>query len=66
MTQLSGWLPIESAPKDGTIIRAGVMGNYGVNYPLGFRWQDGRWCAMFGEGVWRSVDPQPTHWKANS
>jgi hypothetical protein len=61
---MSEWQPIETAPKDGTTVRAGAMSGARpglVPYPLPYRFLDGRWTAVVG-GEWRPIDPQPTHW----
>lgn len=60
---MSEWRPIETAPRDGTAILAAKPNRIGVVlYPIRARDQDGRWQAYFGDGDWRSYDPQPTHW----
>jgi hypothetical protein len=58
----TGWLPIESAPRDGTRILAYEDGNH---YAL-------EWCQEFPEpdgGYWKcfcgqyvTITPEPTHW----
>lgn len=60
------WQPIETAPKDGTVILAATEnktypGWETLRFPYPFRqtWQDEKWvCAT--EGI--AYRPQPTHW----
>ena len=47
------WQPIETAPKDGTIILA-RQGGY---YPCYIRWMDGNW-----QSVSYHATHVPTHW----
>lgn len=47
------WQPIDTAPKDGTVILA-RQGGY---YPCHLYWKDGGWL-----GVEYSVTHVPTHW----
>lgn len=56
------WRPIESAPKDGTVI---LTANYPYLYmALAWRhkWGDGGWLADFGEEGWLPGSSNPTHW----
>lgn len=66
---MSEWQTIDSAPTDGTTVKAGKMsrmfGDIGVHVPyaLASRFIDGRWTAEFSKGHWHPYDPQPTHWR---
>lgn len=57
----NGWQPIESAPRDGTIIRTGIMHKWGaILYPSEERFVGGQFVSAH-DG--RRYDPQPTHWQ---
>jgi hypothetical protein len=60
---MSGWKPIETAPKDGTIIlispRPGLAKYLGTVRIGKWAERNGRWS--FGEVAGRNVDP--THWQ---
>lgn len=62
---MADWHSIDTAPRDGTVIRAAkeAKGALRFPYPLDYRFEDGCWKAKFDKG-WSRVDPQPTHWKA--
>lgn len=56
----SGWLPIESAPKDGTYVM--LWWPYWSDHAMDGCWDDrGYWigCRSLAE---RADGPQPTHW----
>lgn len=57
------WQPIETAPKDGTLVRAAKESEqpWGISrfpYPLNQRWNGKAWEADDGH----VYEPQPTHW----
>lgn len=59
-----GYLPIDSAPRDGKTIRA-ICGENLIGahlYEFSARFLDGRWCAGFGD-TWRPIDPAPSFWR---
>lgn len=64
---MSTWQTIESAPRDGSAVRAGrisVMSIAGEPlYPLVSRFIDGKWQSVFGDNHWAPYDPQPTVWQ---
>lgn len=55
-----GWQPIETAPKNGTVIL--IFGVY-VGYPIQHvvEWRKGRWKVDTEDGWW-GVVVDPTHW----
>lgn len=66
---MTKWQPIDSAPKDGTPVKAGRITALSIGgvpmYPLTSRFIDGDWHADFGskgQSRWARYDPQPTHW----
>lgn len=55
-----GWLPIESAPKDGTEI----WGWHKVAGPAQTRFYDGEWCCVdWDEDQYIACTWEPTHWR---
>lgn len=65
-TIASAYMPIETAPRDGTLIEGAAESHWAWDvlrfpYPLKVRWDDqaAKWRANDG----RIYDPQPTHWK---
>nr|WP_176024695.1 DUF551 domain-containing protein [Brucella pseudintermedia] len=55
-----GWLPIESAPKDGTEI----WGWHKVAGPAQTRFYDGEWCCVdWDEDQYIACTCEPTHWR---
>lgn len=62
---MSEWLDIESAPKDGTVVRAGRLRPGSIfwpSWPIPARFIDGKW-KMRVSGGWSSYDPQPNVWQ---
>ena len=64
---VGGWLPIESAPKDGDVIRVGVMTDFGWVQGSG-RWVDASGGFWLCRGDMRYVADglglaNPTHWQ---
>ena len=60
------WKTIDTAPKDGTAVRAGHTSKYfpgGVAYPLTAKFMEGKWCADFGNDAWCPYSPQPDVWQ---
>ena len=57
-----GWLPIESAPKDGTTI---IVFRPNANNKYILRVSADRWLEIDGRGVWAksNASTQPTHWQ---
>lgn len=51
------WQPIESAPKDGTVVDLWVDGGREADC----RWRGGAWVTVEDGCVW-SVASDPTHW----
>lgn len=62
------WQPIETAPKDGTPVRAlcGGITMLSTLYEFTAKWLDGRWCAKFDHDQWRPISPAPSHWRAKT
>jgi hypothetical protein len=60
---MSEWKPIETAPKDGTLID--VCNPHG-DRTTDVRWEDGHWrhwwIGDFDGMEWRKLSIQPTHW----
>lgn len=57
---MSGWLSIESAPKDGTfLLLYGPHSRRGGNYQLTARW-DGQYWESADDGY--NIYLDPTHW----
>lgn len=58
---------MESAPKDGTIVRAKISNGIESDvWSFRSKWVDGLWCADFGTDKaeqWKPVDPQPRFWR---
>lgn len=55
-----GWLPIESAPKDGTEI----LGWHKVAGPAQTRFYDGEWCCVdWNEDQYIACTWEPSHWR---
>jgi hypothetical protein len=57
-----GWQPIETAPKDGTIILAVKAGKGHGGYTIIFWDDDFEWSGYTAEEEKRLVKFQPTHW----
>ena len=56
----SGWLPIDTAPKDGTVVLAFERNHSPDYYPCWFKQY------MYEGAFWQNdydSDPQPTHWQ---
>lgn len=62
---MTDWQDIESAPRDGSPVQVGKRKFFQLwpFYPVYARFMDGRWKMDFGNGDWRSYDPQPNCWK---
>lgn len=66
---MSEWQPIESAPRDGTVVMVAAESKTApawserlrFPYPMPSKFEDGRWVADFGDR-WASYLPQPSHW----
>lgn len=59
-TVADGWLPIETAPKDGTEI----WGGHKVAGPAQTRFYDGEWCCVdWYEDQYIACTWEPTHWR---
>ena len=57
--------PIESAPRDGTPVRA-ICGKNQIGammYEFSARFIDGRWCARFDRDEWKPISPAPSFWR---
>ncbi len=58
---------IDTAPKDGTVIRVKISLGVGSDmWSFRSKWLDGKWCANFGSDehdVWQSFEPQPRFWR---
>lgn len=66
---MTDWKTMDSAPTDGTRVKAGKMssmfsdiGGVYVPYALTSRFIDGMWTAEFSKDKWHPYEPQPTHW----
>ena len=55
-----GWLPIETAPKDGTPILAAVIG---IHTPMEIEADGVMWTWAHGTNTLRSFDCFATHWQ---
>jgi len=64
---MTDWQDIETAPRDGTVVRAGRISVMSVAgqplYPLPSRFLDGKWKCCMGDDRWAEYDPQPTVWQ---
>ena len=52
------WQPIDSAPRDGSEIRAGWFANGRIEYTKHLRWRHDLWVDENNQGGW-----MPTHWR---
>lgn len=58
------WMPIQSAPKDGTFVFAGTRSKMPdwlliVPYPFYQKFDGEKWVGKDG----KQYEPQPTHWR---
>jgi hypothetical protein len=64
---MGDWMPIETAPTDGTEIFTSHKVKNHLPYfapPAITKFHEGEWCAWFGSMLgWGPFDPKPTHWK---
>jgi hypothetical protein len=57
------WLPIDTAPTDGTAIIAKNPDDRGNHYPYRARFVDGQWMKLSWAGKVAPVTSQPTLWQ---
>lgn len=65
MMTIAEWHPIESAPRDGTIVRVGKRPQQAWRappYPIRAKWDGQQWVAQFS-GTWAPFEPQPDVWQ---
>lgn len=58
----AGWQPIESAPKDDTLILVWRQTTYSDDPFVVVRWEDDWWQVHDGKNDWALRGPDPTHW----
>lgn len=65
---MSEWQPIETAPRDGTIVRVWreEFGEFVMAWnDKRSRWEGKHWGPIRALSIWWDIDaPQPTHWRA--
>lgn len=73
---MSEWKPIETAPRDGTVVQITAFESNGEPYEIHtMQWghiqknwlfapgQVGMWVSPPGDYTWREGDGGPTHWR---
>ena len=54
-----GWRPIETAPKDGTVIELGWLPNGEVEFAVRSKWKRGEWDGHYTPTHWRPIANLP-------
>lgn len=58
----AGWQPIDSAPRDDTLILVWRQTTYSDDPFVVVRWEDDWWQVHDGKNDWALRGPDPTHW----